>query len=72
MNKITLILLIFISLSLKAAAQDFETGITDQEIEMAKYDKDPQANAVFLTNLAKPELMKSVTISGWYLPIIPK
>jgi len=48
MSRFLLILLIFITLSHLASAQDFETGIEGPEIDMVKYDKDPQANAVFL------------------------
>ncbi|MEO3403218.1 DUF3857 domain-containing protein [Mucilaginibacter sp. CAU 1740] len=48
MNKFLLIVLISIGLSNIAYAQDFAPGITDQEIDMVKYNKEPQANAVFL------------------------
>jgi hypothetical protein len=56
MSKIFLILLIFIGLSHLATAQDFETGVTDQEVEMTKYDKDPQANAVFLNEFGNTRI----------------
>jgi hypothetical protein len=48
MNKFLLIALISIGLSNLVSAQDFAPGITDQEIDMVKYNKEPQANAVFL------------------------
>ncbi|QEM11038.1 DUF3857 domain-containing protein [Mucilaginibacter rubeus] len=56
MNRFFLILLIFIGLSNWASAQDFETGVSNDEIEMAKYDKDPQANAVFLNEFGNTRI----------------
>ncbi|XHR96602.1 DUF3857 domain-containing protein [Mucilaginibacter sp. UC70_90] len=56
MNRFLLILLIFIGLSHLASAQDFETGMEGPEIDMVKYDKDPQANAVFLNEFGKTRI----------------
>jgi hypothetical protein len=56
MNRIFLILLILIGLSHFASAQDFEPGFEGSEIDMVKYDKDPQANAVFLNEFGKTRI----------------
>lgn len=56
MKKLFLIALIFIGLAKTTRAQDFEPGITDKEIEMSAYDKDPQANAVFLNEFGSTRI----------------
>ncbi|MDB5147434.1 MAG: hypothetical protein JWQ57_1454 [Mucilaginibacter sp.] len=56
MSRIFLILLILIGLSHFASAQDFEPGFEGPEIDMVKYDKDPQANAVFLNEFGKTRI----------------
>lgn len=72
MNRFLLILLIFIGLSHLASAQDFETGMEGPEIDMVKYDKDPQANAVFLNEFGKTRIDEVSDHIEWYLPIMPK
>ncbi|MFC0515968.1 DUF3857 domain-containing protein [Mucilaginibacter angelicae] len=56
MSRFFLILLISIGLSHFASAQDFEPGFEGSEMDMVKYDKDPQANAVFLNEFGKTRI----------------
>jgi len=61
MKKIFLVLLILSSLSKLVSAQDFPYGtVTDEEINMKKYDKDTSAHAVVLQEFGKTSIDKVI------------
>jgi len=56
MKKALLIALITIGIQQLASAQDFKEGLVQEEVSMQKYDKDPEAHAVYLNEFGNSRI----------------